>query len=344
MKGGVRRPLTLIAAGVVVTMLPATLAGARGDFGRSGGHSAHAGAPASSGTHPAPGADIAAVPGRLAGPTSAPRAEPQPAVLPPSAEPRPALGVGIAAPTDTTIRLPDGRSYVLHTRTGQHAVPLVVVLHGLFATWLNLANSDGWSSYADRHGFAVVYGIGVGESWNAGSCCATAQWERVDDVSYLVAVVHDAETRESIDPTRVYVVGFSNGDMMAVRAECEAPQVFAAAGGSSGAPVAPCDSPARQIRVRHLHGRYDTTVPYAGGYSTLTGTSFPPVGRFAAPVRAGSPGAVVAVSTLPCSHQWPRTDNACRVNGTDLLWRWLSRYHRPPPPAAPARASHPLPQ
>jgi dienelactone hydrolase len=342
---GVRRRLTsLIAAGAVLVVLPATLTGAGADSGGTGGNLGYGGTATAPGAHPALGARTAA-PRRLDSPAPEPRPESRAASRPatpgPGGVPRPTLRVGSAGPGVVTIRLPGGRGYVLHPRTGPAAVPLVVLLPGLFETWLNLASSGGWSRYADQHGFAVVYGIGVGESWNAGSCCGTAQRDRVDDVSYLVDVVHDAELRESIDPTRVYVLGFSNGDMMAVRAECDRPEVFAAAGGSSGAPVAPCDSPVEQVRVRHLHGRYDTTVPYAGGYSTLTGTSFPPVARFAALIQAGSPGAVVAVSTLPCSHQWPRTDDACRVNGTDLLWRWLSRYRRPPP-AAPARTRQPL--
>lgn len=307
-----RRSLKLIIVGALaVIALPVTFAGVRG---------AHHGPPSGSAFGVA-------------------RAEAPAHRIDPVHPSRPVLR--LVTPTDTTIRLPNGRSYVLHTRIGAAAVPLVVVLPGLFHTWPSIAQAGDWSSYADRHGFAVVYGIGVDESWNAGSCCGAAQRERVDDVSYLVSVVQDAERRESIDPTRVYVVGFSNGDMMAIRAECDRPDVFAAAGGSAGAPVAPCDSPLQQVRIRHLHGRYDTTVPYAGGYSRLTGTDFPPVSRYAALIIAGSPTAVVSVSTLPCAHAWPRADNACRVNGTDLLWRWISRYHRPPL-ESPARTLHPL--
>src|SRR5215468_5509844 len=90
--------------------------------------------------------------------------------------------------------LPVGtRSYVLHqpaTRTSQ-AQPLVVLLPGLYHDWQNIETAGGWSQYADRHGFVVAYGLGIGRSWNAGTCCGPASRQGVDDVSYLAAVVAD---------------------------------------------------------------------------------------------------------------------------------------------------------
>ena len=65
-------------------------------------------------------------------------------------------------------------------------------------------------------------------AWNAGaSCCGGAT---TDDVTYLRRVVAAVAARVPVDRHRVYVVGLSNGGMMATRAVCDAPQDFAAAG------------------------------------------------------------------------------------------------------------------
>ena len=60
-------------------------------------------------------------------------------------------------------------------------------------------------------------------AWNAGICCAFALR---NDVGYLVDVVNASSQAVPVDATRVYVVGFSNGGMMALRAICSAPVRF----------------------------------------------------------------------------------------------------------------------
>jgi poly(3-hydroxybutyrate) depolymerase len=228
-----------------------------------------------------------------------------------------------------TINLAGGRSYVLHPPTlSTQARPLVLLLPGLYNTWLTFENQGNWQRYADTHGFVAAYGTGISRSWNAGSCCGAARQQGVDDVSYLVAVVADVSRRIHIDPTRVYVVGFSNGEMMAIRAQCDRPDVFAASGGAGGQLVTPCHSPDRQIRERHLHGTADTIVPYNGGYSAYTGSTFPSVAALPGLIAADSPDPAVSITSLPCAHTWPRLDNTCRVDATDIVWRWISRYSR----------------
>jgi hypothetical protein len=305
----VRRVLAFAAVGILAAVVPAGLAAARGPqaspaatAGGAAGVSAAVGAPrqgGAAGVHPG----AATNPGLVAGP--------QPF---------------------TGIRLPDGRTYVLHAPTGTAtgARPLVIVLHGLYNTWRSLDLASDWSGYGDRHGLLVAYGVGVGASWNAGTCCGPAHARHVDDVAYLVSVVADMRARYDVDRGRVYVVGFSDGDMMAMRAQCERPDVFAASGGSSGQLVGPCRAPSGQIRVRHLHGLGDTAVPYRGGYSTYTGTSFPAVPLLPRLVAAGAPHPVVATTALRCGHVWPRRNNACQADGTDLIWRWISQFRRGP--------------
>jgi poly(3-hydroxybutyrate) depolymerase len=310
----VRRTLALAAAGLLAAVLPAALMVMQAPRAASLGSRAAGVADA--------GLGLDGTAGPVAAGAHAPPSQARPPYL--------AGGFGI-------IRLGSGRKYAVHLpppRLARSRPPLVIVLHGLHNSWQQAERAGDWARYADANGFLVGYGIGVGGSWNAGGCCGAAHRTGTDDVGYLVSLVADLARRYPVDRTRVYVVGFSDGDMMAIRAECDRPDVFAAAGGSSGALVSPCWAPAGQVRVRHLHGRYDTVVPYRGGYSSYTGTRFPAAAALPRLVAASSADPVVSVVTLNCGHRWPRRSNACRANGTDLIWRWVSRFRRPPPEAA----------
>ena len=76
------------------------------------------------------------------------------------------------------------------------------------------------------------------------------------------------------DPHRVYVIGFSNGGMMALRMMCEATEVFAAIaaiGASLPAEVAPGCKPAAATPVLLMNGTADPFVPFEGGQVVLRG-------------------------------------------------------------------------
>jgi poly(3-hydroxybutyrate) depolymerase len=212
--------------------------------------------------------------------------------------------------------LDSGRGYVLHGSVDREAPrPLVVALHGLAHTPTSMAAQTGLTAFADAHGFTVAYGGGTGGGrWNAGSCCGPPAAGNVDDVGYLRHLVADAVTRTRVDPARVYVVGYSNGGMMAFRAACEAPDVFAAAAVVAGALLVDCPAGAD---VLHLHSLTDRSVPYWGGVG-YEGVSFPPV--WSEPLRMPADALYVA-KVVPSGHGWPASANAD-------LWEFLAGRRR----------------
>jgi polyhydroxybutyrate depolymerase len=272
--------------------------------------------------------------------TLAPRSSAQP---PPHLAPTPTVAarhvVGTGLPGSLThshgktidVQLPGGRRYVLNRPpadpTGRPR-PLVIALHGMYLNPAKLARDSGLSSYADRHGFLVAYGVGISSTWRVGdNCCGEAGARKVDDGQYLLTLLDDLSNRYPVDRSRVYLVGFSAGDSLAIAAQCEYPGVFAASAGSSGAMLADCVTDA-QIRVLHLHGRHDRTVPYRGGRSGVMEHDVLPATWLAAQIRQQAPNAIVDTRLLSCGHQWPRLNNDCHYDATDLIWRWLSRYSR----------------
>jgi polyhydroxybutyrate depolymerase len=176
-------------------------------------------------------------------------------------------------PGETTMSITIGgrnRTFLVHvppSYTGLIPVPLVLDLHGLGSNSSQQAGLSGFREKSDEAGFIVAWPQGVRNSWNAYGCCGTADFLRIDDPAFLRAVVARLGQLGSIDDSRVYITGLSNGGFMTHRMACEAADIFAAA-----APVsAPLNTtaftcrPSRPITIVAFHGLNDGIVPYGGG-------------------------------------------------------------------------------
>jgi poly(3-hydroxybutyrate) depolymerase len=221
--------------------------------------------------------------------------------------------------------LASGRQYALQIDTKAiHAQrPLLILLPGLGETAPRLDQDAGGYRFGRAHGITIAYGHQSrdpsGElSWNAGGCCARAA---ADDVGYLRQLATDAQRHTDVDRRRVYVVGMSNGGMMALRAICEAPAVFAAAGSVAGPRLQPrCG---RAI-WRHLHGSSDTIVPLHGGQTTWNPTPFPD--SITETARFGGFASVGIVSGA--QHTWPRAgDGTWNIDGLTDIWAHIAPFH-----------------
>ncbi|MCL9760848.1 PHB depolymerase family esterase [Frankia sp. AiPa1] len=204
---------------------------------------------------------------------------------------------------DPVHRLASGRTYELHTNvraTPQYrgsARPLVIMLHGFLNTAEELRQVSGADSFADAHGFAVAYGVGVDEAWNAGGCCGEAT---TDDVAYVRQIVADVARHTPVDRSRIYVWGFSNGAMLAARVACQAPGLVAAVGMVGGQALVSC--PRVRVNLVHIHGTADTTVPWRGGWSDYLKMSLPD-GETEAMHFA--PGSTISHILWNGGHIWP---------------------------------------
>ena len=215
------------------------------------------------------------------------------------------LPLVVSAGTDHTISLLSGgrnRTAIVHLPLFPSAEPVerpvVVNFHTLCENGQAEADLTHMSTLADREGFIVVYpngalkgsvegwlpSVGVGLSWNGGTCCPAASADKVDDVQFtrdLLRVLSDgviaalSDGKLGVDGRRLYAVGASNGAFMVNRIACEAPELFAAyapAAGviGNGEAIAwgydsyNCPLPARPPPVLHFHGTLDPLVPWMG--------------------------------------------------------------------------------
>ncbi len=168
-----------------------------------------------------------------------------------------------------------GRPFQLHVPAKYHAAtkaPLVVLLHGYSAGPVQQEAYFQLTAESDRRGFLYAMPGGttdqVGKKfWNATDACCDFYRTGVDDSGYLSRLLDTVESSYSVDTTRVYLVGHSNGGFMAYRMACEhSTQITAivSLAGSMTDDTARC-KPERPVSALQIHGTEDDTIAFGGG-------------------------------------------------------------------------------
>jgi len=213
------------------------------------------------------------------------------------------------------------REYFVHVPPGAEGpLPLVVAIHGYTSTATGFEAAHNLNPHADEHGYIVAYPQGshfIAEfpngayrvtSWNdlaanqpptiagphcmeehaeyacppeCGECSRCGWTACYDDVGFIAKMLDEIQSGYSADPTRTYLLGVSNGGMMALRLGCNLSGRFAAVAPIIGqlAPGYAC-GPDTNLPMLHLFGALDTTVqpdgkPGSDGfiYTTATDTA-----------------------------------------------------------------------
>jgi len=265
------------------------------------------------------------------------------------------------------------RKYNTHLPAGYHSntrYPLVIGLHGgqqaasSSLGWTAFAYQSKLSEKADSAGFIVVYPEGMvfnqNRSWNAGNCCPPATNLNVDDIGFIDNLLDTLFSNYSIDTTRVYATGSSNGGMLCYRLACELSHRFAAiAPNACSHMYFPCN-PTNKIPVISFHSKVDPIVPYTGGMggapplttlyfpsqdSTMTlwskkndcqsidtiingnGTNY----DFIKIHNCSCNVEIHHYATSDGSHSWPggnpnNNPVSTQISATDLLWAFFQKY------------------
>jgi polyhydroxybutyrate depolymerase len=184
----------------------------------------------------------------------------------------PACGAAPAAePLETLVHDGRTRTALVRDYSGGRKAPLVLVLHGAGGNAEITARMTRFDEVARREGLIVAYPNGTGRfadrflTWNAGHCCAYAFREQVDDLGYLSALIDRLVATRSVDPSRVYVTGLSNGGMMAHRAGIFLSDKVAAIAPVIGAVFGDEPPPKRPVPALIVVGADDRIMPGAGG-------------------------------------------------------------------------------
>jgi polyhydroxybutyrate depolymerase len=179
------------------------------------------------------------------------------------------------------------RSFVLAvptTYSPQKRYPLVLVLHGDGGDGTTMRAALPFDSIS-AEAAVVAYPSGT-DGWNLYDPAATNE-----DLAFLVALVDTLKARFTVDPSRVFGMGFSSGAFMVNQVACRRPSLFrAVAPHSGGAPDEPRDPTATRWSndytrcanqtmgsgpaVLVIHGTADTVVSYGSGTYTAAYWAF----------------------------------------------------------------------
>ena len=285
-----------------------------------------------------------------------------------------ALQLPISAPAADGPLVPHrigNRTYQSFVPARNGRLPLVIALHGGGGNGAQLAKSAGLIDEAAKEGFVLALPEGSSrfgklETWNAGGCCAYAMREKIDDIGFIRALIDELERTQPVDPKRIYVVGMSNGGMMAERVAIELGDRIAGAAVFVGALFGNEPRPVAAVPMLIVNAEKDEQVPIAGGASTTgivrrsQGMPYKP-SRYAAtfwatanrcttnPTKAETAdyvrerwtgcasGADVDFYIMKgAEHGWPGrglgrpgvTRNTGKIDGTALMWEFFAAHHR----------------
>jgi polyhydroxybutyrate depolymerase len=159
---------------------------------------------------------------------------------------------------------------------------LVLLLHGHGGNAHNTLGQGlghpsplaAWLAIADREGVVVAALDGAKgpdgyPGWNDGRPGAVGD-PQVDDLAFVRAVIQRLEREQDVDPTRIYVMGMSNGAVMTQRLALDLNVPLAAVASVCGPiPGEPPAKAARPVSVLLIAGTEDPIMPYGGGQVTV---------------------------------------------------------------------------
>ncbi len=196
-----------------------------------------------------------------------PSATPAPTTTPTTAPSPTARTVEEPGDYRSTLTLDDtSRTFMVHIPPGydiDEPLPLVINLHGRTSNMFQQTEISRLHDKADEEKFLVASPQALGDTptWFG----AAPGPEGEDDLRFIQALIDHLENKLSVDSSRIYVTGLSNGATFANRLACVFDDKIAAiapvAGGHIGYQDCEADTP---VAVIAFHGTNDSIIPYKG--------------------------------------------------------------------------------
>jgi polyhydroxybutyrate depolymerase len=151
------------------------------------------------------------------------------------------------------------RMYLLRIPLGldpTQPAPVILIFHGMGDDPQSMYRA-GFNSVADRENIILVYPYLVSHS----------------STDFIRQLILEISKNVNLDPSRIYVMGFSYGGMLSYFTACDLSDIIAAFAAVSGIEI--CESPHvsdEGVSLLHIHGLGDSLVSYESG-----GFGMPPV-------------------------------------------------------------------
>ncbi len=158
-------------------------------------------------------------------------------------------------------------------------VPLLINLHGYTGESQSHSIYTFLQAAADKRSVAYIAPNGLKDSagsrfWNGSSACCNFGGSKVSDVDYINSLIEEISSKVSIDQSRIYLFGHSNGHFMSYKFACSTKDVVTAIAGLAGAMDSDPNACNKEpMNILHIHGTGDLTILYDGG--NLLGNPYP---------------------------------------------------------------------
>lgn len=173
----------------------------------------------------------------------------------------------------------NARSFIVYLPTGYNnagKMPLIFAIHGGSGTPEGMINIANFKPISDREKVVLIYPAGIQNNWNDGRPTTPNQLG-INDVSFFNQMCDYAIANLSVDGTKIYATGISNGGFMSSRLGCELSNRIAAiavdAATIEATTIASSCNPGRPVPAIYIHGTSDPLVPFTGGQMTAGGTA-----------------------------------------------------------------------
>lgn len=152
--------------------------------------------------------------------------------------------------------------------------PMVLALHGGGGTGANFeddVSAGTLTAAAEARGIILVMPDGIDKRWNSGRPEIFNGAVSYDDVGFISQVIDFMIKEYSIDASRVYATGISNGGFMSVRLALELSDKLAAVAPVTAqmAMIHENKQPQLPISIMIVNGTEDPLVPFEGGQVTV---------------------------------------------------------------------------
>jgi polyhydroxybutyrate depolymerase len=277
----------------------------------------------------------------------------------------------------------DGHIWTYHLHVPPQAksggAPLVVVFHGAGGNGRDYLTKNGWAALSEKEGFVVAAPDGLPalprlpanfrinpRLWNSGQLNPNMPRAKINDMSFVEALLEDIAYRTPIDKNRVYATGHSNGAGMTFKIGAELSSLFSGIATVMGLNTSEGAHPTKALPTLMLIGTRDPLNPLAGGERQLPWgkSTVPPISHgiqaWSQSLNCTTPavqerdddqvtierfnrcrdGASYTIWYLKGQgHAWPGGQdsglpesvmgpNITRVKATDLIWQFFSSLPR----------------
>ena len=242
--------------------------------------------------------------------------------------------------------------YVGSTYTSNSSI--LFSLHGYTSRGLWNMNYTGFQSIADQEGFIVIYPQGTllpstGQThWNVGGWTTGST---TDDVGFINEIIEFIDDEYSIDQSRIYSTGMSNGGYMSYKLACDLSSKIAAVvsvTGSMTPETFDSCSPTHATSIAQIHGLQDSVVNYYGSlwskpieevidfWMSFNNCSETPETIEINGINGGgihniysncdNQTSVELFLMTNMGHDWPNFDNH-DIQASTTVWDFLSKYN-----------------